>query len=776
MTQRELTEPHDFSQDDTTTATLSDALFGTAATALERALLQEITELKGQVQLLNKRLEKTEEDLTLVHETFPSWFKPKDTDETYSGMSYESSLSDSLTENQEGTRNGRSAEGATRDKLPMTTLAIAGGLTLVVGALLFIWKATELTWISEETRLMLVGAGALAMLLMAPKTHNRIAAQGLGGAGLGIWFAVWLVAHFGDLDDVEVDLITMLVGLASASALCLMVAERKGLRLMANVGALAALSTPIFILFERNNLTELMISLLIIMSALVLLEHRVGARMMDRRESRASEGDDAELLTRWPELGHLGMVGTWVAVGIVAIIHPDWSDPEELLVWTGIFLVATGIQTLLLRTEGLRSIHAVSRCLLGGLAAWVISSLTLPSSPALLGWITLAMAVWHLWIFWWSTNYGRSALLHGPLIALAWIQLFTFGPLHWAGVSKLVVTWWLAQALLGAAMTRIWSKWRVTALVALPLTGALTWSLIASPDVETFQKGLCGVALLVGVTLTPKRNDAGWSLLMDRVTTLLLPAAAVIGGLLAWRHTKNTTMSLGHDVIAVLVIGAIATLGALSVCLRADDRPQAKATLLVIIIGLAWTIWYVTTASVIGTTGPDAHSTRLILASIALGFGVLGLNVLYSVRNRSTYEVPPEDFNHDMAGILAITALMLSVQMLMSTGIHLLPSIGAYRANQISISALVALGAIIIMAMGLRYDRKRWITVAWGGLLIACTKTVIFDTAIPGIYRVLSVMGLGACMLLGAFAYERIKGRRGTTSLPDRERHPATCN
>jgi uncharacterized membrane protein len=81
---------------------------------------------------------------------------------------------------------------------------------------------------------------------------------------------------------------------------------------------------------------------------------------------------------------------------------------------------------------------------------------------------------------------------------------------------------------------------------------------------------------------------------------------------------------------------------------------------------------------------------------------------------------------------------------------------GLWSLMLASISVIAALAALLGLVASLRFQRELWRKLALGGLVAVAAKVVLVDLSEVDIaYRVLSFVGLGACMLLGAIAYGR---------------------
>lgn len=625
-------------------------------------------------------------------------------------------------------------QSVTPDKAPMVALAAAGGLAVLVGMLFFVWYAVDRGWLSPTTRLVLGGAAGLAMLLASwpLADRNRAAAGGLGGAGLGTWFGVWLVARHvhGLVGPTET-----FAGLAAVSVACLVVAGLRELRLMALLGALAAFATPIATSTGADRLHELMVYQLLVMAALVALEQ----------------------VRRWPELGHIAVTGTWILMGGWAERHLGPDTADKLLGWTVALLVVTSAQTLLLRLRGLPA-HAAGRHLVGGLFAWSAAvAATWDRTPELLGWTTLGMAGWHLAVLGWSRTRGQHMSLHAVLLGLAWAQLLAYGPIRFEGTA--LPAWWLAQAVVGALAVALGRGWLALRLVAAPLLCVLGWVIDARRGDAGLGFGLAAAAVLVAIALWPvgrapdvesgEHEPDG-----TRAVGLLLIASLVAGGV-AELHLQRTAFA----PLAVLGVGLVGSVRAL---VRLDSQ-RARGSVVALALALAWAVGHVVTDELL--TRADSGASRAAVAVASVLVGALALAILLQLRRRPRASAMLAE-SHDMAGVLVGLGPALALQLVITS--WLFASMPDPRSLVLASSSVVA--AVVSLAglvAGLRFQREPWRKLALGGLVVVAIKVVLVDLSKVDIAtRVLSFVGLGACMLLGAIAYGRALRRYGSAAEP----------
>lgn len=626
-------------------------------------------------------------------------------------------------------------QSITPDKAPIVALAAAGGLAVLVGMLFFVWYAVDRGWLSPTTRLLLGGAAGVGMLLGAwpLAARNQAAAGGLGGAGVGTWFGVWIVARHvhGVVGPTET-----FMGLAAVAAACLVMAGLRQLRLMAILGALAAFATPIATTTGADRLHELMAYQLLVMAALVALEH----------------------VRRWPELGHIAVVGTWLLVAGWAQGHLHPATAEKLLAWTLVLLVVTTAQTVLLRVRGLPAAHAAGRHLVGGLFGWAAVAAAVWNRSDLFAATTLGMAVWHLAVLGWSRTRGPCTSLHAVLLGLGWALLLAFGPIQFQGTAR--PGWWLGQGLVGALTVALGRGWLPVRLAAAPLLGVLAWLIEDDRGDTGLAFGLAVAAVLVMIALWPAarthvaepgEHEPGGSMAM-----VLLVLASLLAGGVVEQHLVDPSRA-SRAALAVVAVGVLATARA---WLRLDPL-RVKGAVVALALGLAWAVGHVALDGLLEDA--SAGVARAVVAGAAALAGTAGLALLVLLRRRVPALAAVAE-PHDIAGVVVVLGYGLALQMAVASwlGAQMSGDPGRWSLVLASTSVIAALAALVGLVLGLRLQREAWRKLALGGLVAVAAKVVLVDLEEVDIaYRVLSFVGLGACLLLGAIAYGRALRRLG---------------
>ncbi|MFO7565934.1 MAG: DUF2339 domain-containing protein, partial [Enhygromyxa sp.] len=156
---------------------------------------------------------------------------------------------------------------------PVRVLAVAGGGALLLGLASFVGYAIEQDWLAPGVRFVLAAIASAILTLAAWPIARRgygAVAGAIGGAGLGGWFAAWLVArHAHELVSIP----QAFVALATGAAACLLIADRLRLRLMAGLACVAACASPVLVA-SGPRLHELMIYQLAVVVGLLVLDAR----------------------------------------------------------------------------------------------------------------------------------------------------------------------------------------------------------------------------------------------------------------------------------------------------------------------------------------------------------------------------------------------------------------------------------------------------------------------------------------------------------------------
>jgi uncharacterized membrane protein len=98
---------------------------------------------------------------------------------------------------------------------------------------------------------------------------------------------------------------------------------------------------------------------------------------------------------------------------------------------------------------------------------------------------------------------------------------------------------------------------------------------------------------------------------------------------------------------------------------------------------------------------------------------------------------------------------------LLRTGKYIGPSLAGLRnAQNLSLTALWAIYAVILLVIGIRW-RKRWLRLgALALLLVSIIKVFVYDVwTLETVYRILALVGLGILLLVSGYLYQRYSKR-----------------
>ena len=602
---------------------------------------------------------------------------------------------------------------------PVRLLAITGGSALLLGLGCFVVYAIEQDWLAPSVRFVLAAIASALLTLaawpIARRGYDHVAGA-IGGAGLGGWFAAWLVArHTHEL----VSMPQAFVALAAGAAACLLIADRLRLRLMAGLASVAACATPVLVASD-GRLHELMIYQLLVI---------VGVSLLDVRR-------------RWPELPTLGLLATWLLAGSWAAHN---GPSGSFVAWSSLLLVVSAasawrsIRGLAERDE---QTHSVVRLLVGGVATWAAAAAALAVDSSAFAAATALLSVWHL---------GLAVLVHRRkhdaselFLALGWLQAFVLGPV--ALEQAALAWWWIAMSV--AATVVPWSGLRHQrgAMILIPTLAAIGWS-VAADQPWSLMLGLLAAAVVIAASMWP-RSEA----------THPRPIVWLsIAGTLAW---AIVVIALGPtDNVAQLTIALLPIVAVLSFCCA---RPSAHTQLVAtmhLTLGLLFGIAAVAESDALLLRGSGDAGDRLGMAVVLLLLAGFGPAMIARTRLASRLADQPGE-RSTTTGLLTATAVGLALLL----GVALLTD-GSVALGQVGYSLSIAAVGLGLIVAGLRLGDGLWRQVGLATIAAAAGKVVLFDLAAAAVgWRALSFVGLGAILIGGSFAYSRAARRACASS------------
>ena len=620
---------------------------------------------------------------------------------------------------------------ALEDLLGGRVLAWAGGLSLLAGLLFFLVIAISRDWIGQEARTLLAAATSMALLTLGARgyehrgrTDSALAATATGIAGLFASIVVAVQAY--ELIPAATGL-ALAFGVATAATILAIRWEAEGI---AGLGILGAVASPVLVGAELGAATAAFLFVATASATAVVLSQR------------------------W----------TWLAFATFLLATPQWvawlvfespSTPEILVT-----LVAFG---------GL------------GVAAAVGFELrtraeTLGYAPHLLLALNALVLAWTGWGA--LSETAGDAAGHAWLAGLAVAHLAcAVSGLRMAGVSRDLA---LASAALGVALGNIAFA---SVVDSLPLVAgwvacgvamaALVRGATHRLDAEL---ALGGVAVHLGLALghtlvydAPLSSTGSGADLVGGVAVALVAAgcfasARIAGSALApltRTALEGTALVLVAYLAAVVLSGPALTLtwsaeavALAGLAIRHRD-PLARA-------GAIGFLWCAALHALVVLAPPDA-----LVYGLADPLGALALLAVAGAALAAA-RMPGVD-RIALQAVAAVVALYLASAELITAfqpagGEAATGGLGVRQQGQALLSGLWAVVGVTTLLAGLVRDRHELRVAALSLLSVTLAKVFLYDlSSLDSLYRVASFVALGALLLLGAFAWQRLRPREPVT-------------
>lgn len=648
-----------------------------------------------------------------------------------------------------------SLPGVDRERLPVIVMGAAGGIALLMGTLYFAWYSIQQGWVSPEVRLSLTGLFGMCAMggawVLAPRGHRTVAAS-LGGAGLGGWFGAVLVARHSYAFLSPAATFALLV---LGAGVGIWIATQRRLRFLATLAAIAAVVTPLSIGYYQDRLHERMAYQLVVVVFLYAIEQR----------------------RRWVELGALAVLGTWAL--LFSWTLDTWGEENLLGVvgWSFVYLIVGQLQSWrLLRRRELSNLAATPRLWINSYAAWLVAGFAAEGNNVAYTALAMALvngvAAWALF----GVLAGR-ATSGGPLPAedpegprpehwfwqraclaacssVAWLQVFAFAPLRWN--TDTVLVWWCAMAALVTVLHLRRPSYAYVFPFLLPLAAALGYS--ADHDTTTAAALGFGVAALpLLIALWPSRAEVE-----SRPARFDLYLALQLGlGCLAWAvmslaHFGKREPGEGWFMLLCVAASVPVSLRVIAAASRARSAMHLISLTALVI------------SSIMLSVGSDLFDAlegfgteRLWQIGGLLGIAALALNLgaRFKQDRQAEDALAWRGRIHDLAGVLRPGALLVIAMLLVSGSVTAITEDidNARSINQAGWSLCWAVAGLSLLLRGLRAGRGLWRGAGMFVLFATGAKLVLVDLVhVSMIWRVLSFVGLGACLLLGALAYRKL--------------------
>jgi uncharacterized membrane protein len=457
------------------------------------------------------------------------------------------------------------------------------------------------------------------------------------------------------------------------------------------------------------------------------------------------------LLRRSPGSRHASVA--CVVVGwlqLFAFAPLRWSDGDETGLWwaaMSTLVVIRHIATRDFRVLGLLVLP------LGAGYLWAMNEamearLALPIGICLAG-LLLVVALWP------RPEEEEEPWAAIVCLAIGWLLLFSIAPRFWDGTP--VGLWWAAMSSVAVVALVMKRDWRIFHLLPLPLLVGVGWSVLDSSRAEwALPIGLWLAGLLLLVGLWPRFDELEEeSKSPEEYNACPLAVGYLLWMAVAWTHMQDWSPQ-GGPATAV----CLAPLLAMVVRVRLAPTP-ARAFVTVAILA-ALVVHSTAAAQAAGlfepvvSPGTGRHWHIATLAVVAVMAWSLGS--LRGAADTASWRAQLRG----LAGVVRPAALaMLSMLVVSALAPRLTrsPEMTA-SLNQAGWSVVWAVTGLSLLLRALWAGNNLWARVGFFVLAATAIKLVMVDlTRISMALRVLSFMGLGLCLLGGAYAYKRLGER-----------------
>jgi uncharacterized membrane protein len=610
-------------------------------------------------------------------------------------------------------RPPRRPEVSLEDLLGGRVLAWAGGLSLLAGLLFLLVIAVSRGWIGEETRTALAAATSLGLLLAGVRAYERrgrtdsaLAATATGIAGLFASAVVAVQAY---------ELIPAPAGLAVAFAVgatATWLAVRWEARGIAALGILGAVSAPVLV---GGELSGAAIAFLFLSTA-----SAVGVLLWQR----------------W----------TWLAFASFALATMQWvgwlftEEPRAplavaVLIGFGALAVVAAVGfELRTRSDDLNLASHVLLMLNALVLAWA-------------GWAVLPDAGGHVWLAWLAvahlavaaTGHRLARVSHALVLGAAGIGIVLADVAFASVVDGLpLVAGWAGSAVAMAAIARA-AKRTVDGEFALAGLG-----------------GHLGLALAHTLVYEAPLSGVGGGPDLAAGAALALVAAGCFASARIAPSGLDPLARIGLDAAGLVLVGYLSAVmlegpaltltwaaeaAALAEIARRHRDPLARAGSLAF-LGCAalhaLAVLAPVSALVVGVEDPAAALALLGVAGAAL----------------AAARMPGVD-RLALQAFAAVAALYLASVELVTV---FQPDPAIRQQGQALLSGLWALVGVAALVAGLLRDRREVRIGALALLAVTLGKVGLYDlSSLDSMYRVASFVALGMLLLLGAFAWQRLR-------------------
>jgi uncharacterized membrane protein len=655
-----------------------------------------------------------------------------------------------------------SGVGQWEGRLGGTWLSRVGAVLLFLGVGFFLKHAFEQDWIGSRGRVLaglVVGIAMMAGgLRLAGRAAYRVPAQSLVAAGIGVIYLSLYAAHaFYGLVGAPPTFVAMaivtVVGFAAALRL-----DSLALALLAVVGGLL---TPIILDTDRDAATALFTYLAILDVGVLLVVSRRGWSGLALLAFAGTQILYWGWLVRWYQVGRLPLAFGWATVFLLAFaawaLAGSRSERPAGTVEFARRLIILGAPALY---------FAAARRIFDDAPGRRLAGLAL----ALAGIYFVAARVAGR-----SARGGpRSALLHRA-VALAFLAL---APAVTLGRHDLVIAWSVEGLVLlfggfalnaprlragGLAISALaWGRW----FAALGEdAGRAGMFLVAHPALPA-TVAVVVTAVLAALVYRVRERGAVPLGRWERVVRpiLLLVAVGSAALLLTVELGQFRTLAIPPPYVPIVksVVWMLAAMVLLALARGDGTRVLlgVATVLLIAVVGEALggtDRWARIQPSLRPAVGNPRFLAGCLLAVLAWLYGQVGGTLPYL----------GERARHRLAALGSVGAAVLLLWNL-SVEVSLVPlpetRFDPAKLRSAALSVLWALYAFTAMAWGLWRDRAPLRVGAMLLFSVTVLKVLVVDLAdLDALYRILSVLVLGAALLIASFLYARSRRRPGET-------------
>lgn len=619
------------------------------------------------------------------------------------------------------------------DLLGGRLLAWLGGAAVVTGIVLFFAYAISRGWIGETARVAGGGAACLALLGLGIWLHERrdrteAARTVVAAAVAGLFITVVVASRVYDVIPTAAGLALALAVGAVASAL----AVRWNARVIAAIGVGGALLAPVLVGAPEDGSTLAILFASALSAVAVLLWRRWDWLGFGALLVCAPQWLTWLLAGQSVGAGLLALVA-FGALGHVAAIGFELRLPKSKLRASSSLLLA--LNAAVLAVGGHAALTDAGRPIAAGLWIAALAAVHLAlaflagRSARVAGDIRLVLATLGVTL----GDVAFALLAHGPVLAVglaatsvlfARLVMLTGKQPHTLALSELGLGSHVAGALLVAVG-------QATSVGVLGQGGDSVTATMALASVAA--------AAFTSARLTTASGRA-WRVLLDTVAlavTAYLTAIDVGGAglVIAWA-LEGVALALiarrgDDDLAGIASLTFLAGAGIHALAIEAPPRALALGV------------------------------PHLVAAAAALGACVAGSTIIAQARLR-IFECETAAWLTGAAALaflyLASIAIVTAFQPSASQSAGTLLDLTVRQEGQMMLSCLWALAGVGTLLFGLRSDRRVLRLAGLGLLLITAGKVFLYDlSTLDSGYRIGSFIALGLLLLLGAYAYQRLR-------------------